>query len=324
MSNDLHAVRKTARLGIETPLLVPSFSSRGFPGIGEFIEALRPDIGDLCLVSAFDVVNGRVPQSFETLADIVLLDSGLYESSSTAVAVDTHLPHPGWEDWTRTDYRRFLSEVAARLPMTNAIVVSYDTYAPLAAQVEAAHDDFSVLSGVALDFLIKPERQGDTLGDLNPRVPDLAQFDVLGVTERELGRSALARCRALLRLRRALNTASLEIPLHVFGSITPAAVTAYFLCGADVFDGLNWLRVSLDQLWAGAPSEFAVAHGLGHLDDREVELRLWRQNLGALRQTQAALRRFAADGDTEELTRRLPFARASFDLARAAYAAEGM
>lgn len=319
MSTDLCAVRRTKRLGIECPLLVPSFSSHGFPAVREFIDALRADIGDLCLISAFDVAHGHAPADFETLADVLVLDSGLYESHSAPVTVDTHLPRAATDEWPRSDYRRFLTAVGPKLPLTNAIVVSYDTYAPLAAQVEAAREDFDNVPDAAHDLLIKPDRRG-ALVDLDLRGLSLEEFDVFGVTERELGKSAIDRCRGLITLRRALDAAGIAAPIHVFGSIMPAVVTAYFLCGADMFDGLNWLRVGLNDMWAGAPSEFAVAHGFGRLDDREVDLQLWRRNLRFLRHTQAALRAFSSDRDKETLRRELPFASASLDLARAAYA----
>jgi hypothetical protein len=322
VSISLYGARRTKRLGIQTPLLVPSFSSRGFPAVREFIEALRKDISDLCLISAFDVARGHVPEDFETFSDVLVLDSGLYESRSAPVTADTQLPSAATDGWTRADYRRFLGAVAPKLPLANTIVVSYDDYGPLPTQLEAAREDFEHVPGVARDILLKPAREGMSL-ELDLHDLSLDDFDIVGVTERELGRSAFDRCCALIRLRRALDAAGNAAAIHVFGSITPAAVTAYFLCGADVFDGLNWLRVGLSDMWAAAPSEFSVAHGLGHLDDREVDVRLWQRNLRFLRHTQTALRTFSSERDEESLCTRLPFARAPLDLAGSAYASLG-
>lgn len=322
-SRATHQVRRIARLSVETPLLAPSFSSRGFPDIGAIIDALRVDVGGLCLVSAFDLAHEHAPPDFEALADIVVIDSGLYEASPAAVAVDAYLPTASNRAWTRDAYRAFLVAAAPRMSTTNTIVVSYDSYAPLNEQVEHARADFANASGAAFDFLLKPEVEGQIHGPWAVTGSHLAGFDIIGVTERELGRSALARCRALLSLRAALSTAGLDTPIHVFGSITPAAVTAYFLCGADIFDGLNWLRVGFDDAWAGALSEFAVAHGLGTFDDTAVQLELWRRNLRALQRTQGALKRFALGGDRGVLGATLPFAEAALALAVAAGRAEG-
>lgn len=322
MSTEFCARRRTKTLGIRTPLLVPSFSSRGYPGLAEIIEAIRPEIADACLVSAYDVSSGQCPGDFERLANIVVVDSGLYECGDAPVAVDAHLPRPTGSEWQRDAYRRFIRGLGDRWASTNALLVSYDTYASFEEQVLHARDDFKGIDGVATALLLKPEEPGHCYDHFLGVDGRFEMFDVVGVTERELGSSALARCRAVIQLRTALTHGGHSKPIHVFGSITPAAVTAYFLCGADVFDGLNWLRASFDLAWAGAPSEFAVAHGMIATDDRDVLLELWRRNLRVLRRTQAALARFAEEGDVERLISTLPFAKASLELAKTAIDAE--
>ena len=34
----------------------------------------------------------------------------------------------------------------------------------------------------------------------------------------------------------------METPIHVFGSLDTVTTPMYFLAGADIFDGLTWLR----------------------------------------------------------------------------------
>jgi hypothetical protein len=201
---------------------------------------------------------------------------------------------------------------------TSVIAVSFDAYCPIDEQVEQAREDFKLVPDAATDFLLKPEMPTNTHGSFLRLGDKLNGFDVIGVTERELGKSAIERCRAILELRTVLDEADLNTPIHVFGSITPAAVTAYFLCGADIFDGLNWLRVGLDGLWAGAPSEFAITNALFEIDDGNVMLELWQRNIKILQRTQHALRRFAADGDKDALVTTLPFAIYSLNLAELA------
>ncbi len=46
----------------------------------------------------------------------------------------------------------------------------------------------------------------------------------------------------IAKLRKALDKAGLNIPLHVFGSLDTVTTPLYFLAGADIFDGLTWLR----------------------------------------------------------------------------------
>jgi len=299
--------RVIAKVGVETPLLLPSFSSRGFPGVAAIIDALRVDVSSACLFSAFDVAHGFAPSDFLGIADVVCVDSGGYETTASAVAVDCYLPDAAQADWTRERYRSFLRSSVASV-ITNVIAVSYDTYASVDEQVEQAREDFAGIPGAATDFLLKPETRGDVLRSVGALAPSLRSFDVIGITERELGTSALERCRSLIALRRALQEAGLDTPIHVFGAITPAAVTTYFLSGADIFDGLNWLRVALDEPWGASSSEFAVTGGLTELDDEGVLLVLWRRNLRALQRVQRALRRFSSDGDRLALSEALPFA----------------
>jgi len=52
----------------------------------------------------------------------------------------------------------------------------------------------------------------------------------------------------LSSLRSLLDDAGLDIPIHVFGGLDPLMTPLYFWAGADVFDGLSWLR-------------YAYAHG---------------------------------------------------------------
>jgi hypothetical protein len=63
----------------------------------------------------------------------------------------------------------------------------------------------------------------------------------------------------IARLRIALTKAGLNTPIHVFGSLDPLSTPLYFVAGADIFDGLTWLR-------------------FGYCDGRS----LYRQNFGAL------------------------------------------
>jgi len=310
--------RRIEKHGIETPFLIPSFSSRGFPNISDIMETLRVDISNACLLSAFDIANGYTSIPFDEIADVVVIDSGVYETSPGTVAVDAFLPSSINSDWTRDKYRGFLVQAAPRMANTSVLVVSFDTYSSLEEQIRLAREDFKLVPHAASTILIKPESVETIHGSFSGIVDNMRGFDIIGITERELGYSAIDRCLALLKLRKTLEESGVNIPIHVFGSITPAAVSAYFLCGADIFDGLNWLRVGLDGSWVGAPSEFAVTSNLFDIADGDVMLELWQRNLKTIHKTQSALRRFATDGDIDALVNTLPFASHSMNLANQA------
>ena len=320
MSYDLiiEKVRRIAKHGVDTPLLVPSFSSRGFPNISTIMQILRVEISNVCLLSAFDIARGYTSIAFEDIADVVIIDSGVYETTPATIAVDAFLPACTSNDWTREEYRGFLEKSASRMANTNVLSVSFDAYCSIDEQLEQAREDFKLVPNAATDFLLKPEMSSNSYGSFLRLGSKLNGFDVIGVTERELGKSAIERCRAILELRTTLDEAGLPTPIDGFGSITPAAVTSYFLSRADIFYGLNWLRVGLDNLWAGAPSEFAVTHALFEFDDDHVMLELWQRNIKILQRTQHALRRFTDDGDKNALVTTLPFAIHSLKLAEVA------
>ena len=216
MSNDLiiGKIRRIAKHGIETPLLVPSFSSRGFPNISTIMQILRVEVSNVCLLSAFDIEHGYTSIAFDDIADVVIIDSGVYETAPTAVAVDTFLPACTSTNWTRTKYCEFLAKNASIMANTSVIAVSFDAYCSIDEQVDQASEDFKLVPNAATDFLLKPEIPTNCYGSFLGYGDHLRRFDVIGVTERELGKSAIERCRAIFELRSVLNKAGLNIKLE--------------------------------------------------------------------------------------------------------------
>ena len=48
-------------------------------------------------------------------------------------------------------------------------------------------------------------------------------------------------------LRRAMDEAGVTAPLHIFGALDPLSVCLYFLSGAEMFDGLTWIRYGYED-----------------------------------------------------------------------------
>lgn len=290
--------RKIARLGVHTPLVVPSFSSRGFPEVGQLLALLRDDLYGVCLLSAFDVARQHVQIALPDIADVLVLDSGVYETTAMMVAADLHAPPPSGSNWSRADYRATLATLTEA---TNALVVSFDHYGPLEQQVVLAREDFAQAARAATDFLVKPDdpkRLLDIAAVLT-HAEELAHFDVLGVTEKELGDSLVARCVALRQLRRGLSGAGLDCPIHVFGAVTPGVMLAYLMSGADIFDGLNWLRYDYSQPGLTCLAEPTIDDPLWDRPDCERCLSRWRRNLTILQKLQEAMRCYAEGGSSD-------------------------
>ena len=86
------------------------------------------------------------------------------------------------------------------------------------------------------------------------------------------GDSLVKRCSAVVMLRDAMGDAGLDAPIHIFGAINPMEVLTYFFCGADVFDGLNWLRLAFRKHGSIAIEEAAFEGQNSNLDDCDLRM----------------------------------------------------
>jgi hypothetical protein len=204
---------------VKTPLLIPGVSSKGFKRRGNrsearsYLKVAAPFLEESLLVSAYDIYYKYVPAITRREYGIRLLfiDSGGYET-----AEDHDLSSVLKHDCTVEEWDELkLKEVYMKCPKTlPAVLVSYDHGAhrvALKRQIENAHKLFCQFPDHLHEFIIKPERtwKGYLKCDcICQKVGDLKDFHIVGVTEKELGKSTLD----------------------------------YFLAGAEIFDGLTWLR----------------------------------------------------------------------------------
>jgi hypothetical protein len=94
-----------------------------------------------------------------------------------------------------------------------------------------------------VNMLLKPHSGVfHNIADLSAGRGELEPFDVIGVTETELGDSLLDRARAIREMRETLDDGGIDAPIHVFGVLDPLLVAFYFMAGAELFDGLTWIR----------------------------------------------------------------------------------
>src|SRR3712207_4761631 len=71
---------------------------------------------------------------------------------------------------------------------------------------------------------------------------NLGGFDIVGIAEKELGRDPLERLRTVARFRKRLDEAKISAPIHIWGGLDPVMTPLYFFAGAEIFDGVSWLR----------------------------------------------------------------------------------
>lgn len=308
-------LRLPGGLALDTPLLVPSFSSKGFSlrdgksGVNEPISFAAPLIHDVMLVSAYDLGLGLV-DGFEGLMTFppegplsgpscLIIDSGQYEVEPAYDLSETYdFPYDP-QPW---DEARLIDTVGRLSDQLAVVLVNLDRRVPLGEQIESARAYFARFPHYLHDFLVKPEGDGRFLdiAVVAQSVDLLSPFDIIGVTEKELGNSLLDRTVAIAKLRATLDGAGMQAkPIHVFGSLDPLLSPLYFLAGAELFDGLSWLRYAyLDGLSVYGESLAAVRGDLTHRKNQR-RATMVASNVSYLRDLEIRLRRFllVADGD---------------------------
>jgi hypothetical protein len=308
--------------GLTGPLLVPSVSSKGFPvtdGLSEagaVLPIVINDLGETLLISAYDVHHGFLPdhellsrdERAETMYDVpslLVLDSGGYELSDEFDSGERNqVPHV-----VRSFGRPEFDLVVRRLSHErDLLVVTYDepdfhrrSYREQREDAQAFADQNPKLK---IDFILRPPA-GDAYIDsskLTQEAEALARFNVIGVTEKELGDTVLDRVLCLARLRRLLDSSGgATVPMHVFGALDPVLTPAYFMAGAEMFDGLSWLRYAYRDEMAVHPDELAVL--TGSLETHRVlrDAERYLSNLRQLSRLGERLREWAREPERYEL-----------------------
>jgi hypothetical protein len=298
---------------VHLPRLVPSFSSKGFGFVrdedtneilSEVSNALAltgPFINDAILVSAYDL-HFKYLASAETHyenKELVIIDSGGYELVSEFDLTEPKAPHHEPRDGFGADEYR---AVLATLPQSAPIMIANFDFGTigntLEDQVTSAVDLFEAHRGFLHNFVIKPTGKANylKLESVFAQLPALRRFHVIGVTEKELGRNLHERMKAIAELRLALDRADMALPIHVWGGLDPVITVLYFIAGADMFDGVSWLRYGYAED-AAIPREsyHAIKLGVGAQWRRAEAIRL-SNNLSYLDQMTTRMRRFRDTG----------------------------
>lgn len=299
---------------METPLLIPSFSSKGFQradgssAIEDVYRLAIEFVTGVQLVSAYDLHHGHLPR-LETMAakpELTVLDSGGYEIARdddlSAVFRSNIKPKP----W---DVEALKHEHAVWPRSMPAIFVSYDNpriRQPFMKQVQSARQLFRASPDQLHALLIKPEsRKQHTLESVLRTVcahaAELCSFDVVGVTEKELGATMLERMQRIAKLREALDEQGSGIPIHVFGALDPIACCVYFIAGAEIFDGLTWLRYAYDDGRCVYQQDHAALRFGIHSRDSVSRARIISENYYYLESLREHMKDFHASKDFAKL-----------------------
>jgi hypothetical protein len=281
-----------------TPLLVPSFSSKGFPEVAEIVEYSSELVEGPVLISAYDLHYKEIAPPFD-FSSLIFLDSGGYEASKDVDLSDFGDRKHSPRNWSRKQHDAVIRAWNSRVP---TILVSYDhprERLPVAEQIQRARALAPYRKDVLREVLLKPETEIQTrlnVKNVASNVRSLTGFDVIGVTEKEIGSSVLDRMKNIASLRMALQDAGLDTPIHVFGSLDTVTTPLYFLSGADIFDGLTWLRFAYRDGMTLYKQNFGAMEGID-IKAHVLDGVCWNRNYRYLQDLQFEMRRFLKTED---------------------------
>ena len=215
-------------------------------------RSLIGGIEESLLISAYDIKH-RLLDDWDTFRTgfknsryaqprALVIDSGWYEKNGSPpgspFAIDAGQPLP-WEE------EDFVCVVDNLDESSCPIVVNWDYIGPYDEQIQRAQSFFGRRNHLASILLLKPPT-GSRFHGFNKLsgedIRNLRAFDIIGVTEREVGESTLDRLVNIAKLRNHLDAVGVTHPIHILGGLDPLFTPLYFAAGAEIFDGLGWLR----------------------------------------------------------------------------------
>jgi len=284
----------------KTPMLVPAFSSKADPSIGLIMESLEEYLSGPILVSAYDIKYNKSMKLPVNFGDPIFLDSGGYECSMDTDLADTALSNYRPEKWTRVEHGDVVDSWPNNRP---TIVVSYDhpsSRNAIKAQADVAQAFFRGRTKILTEILLKPETEDQHYIELKSilgNLEALRAFDVIGITEKELGWNLLQRLENVAKIRMAMNELDIHKPLHLFGSLDPIACPLFFIAGADIFDGLTWLRYAFIDGLAVYEHHYGVIRQPYDYHYRRIRIQRLVDNLAELNRTRQQMVNYLMDGN---------------------------
>jgi hypothetical protein len=288
-----------------TPMLVPSFSSKGVQQLGNAIKLMEEFITGPVLISSYDLIYGKGSEKIKlpiTFPELVFLDSGGYEASKDHEELEPYYGKIKPKPWNKNLHKKAIDQWKSACSAMPTVLTTFDhpkKELTVDQQIKEAKLLFEKNPEFITEILLKPEQRGDgqfvEKNKILAKINEIGEFDVIGFAEKELGRSILDRMVNLAIIRRALTNAGIEKPIHLFGNLDSITTPLYFMSGADIFDGLTWLRYAFTeeslhyQLSYGA-TQFDLSE-----DEDKIATKTWVKNLSQIILIQSNMKKFAAN-----------------------------
>ena len=146
------------------------------------------------------------------------------------------VPTKDVSSFDRDDYLAVLKNLAATHQEAPLLIANFDwgtKHQPYDEQIREAKELFQEFPFWSTNFILKPCKDSSSVvrpEEVAPFVSELGSFDVI------------ERLRRICSLRRTLTNYSVYKPIHVWGGLDPMITPLYYFAGADIFDGVSWLR----------------------------------------------------------------------------------
>ena len=298
---------------IDLPLVVPSFSSKGFGYFTESDSGTRRSetsvtleltggfLQESFLISAYDLFHRHYADPAPYFKDtaVVLIDSGGYELNPDFDSTEPRMTSVIDLCFSLDNYIQVLKSLKREDSSYPLLIANFDWGTkgqPFLDQIRAARKLFRLFPGWTTNFILKPDTPDSGVVHAKRVAPianELRSFDVIGVTEKELGRGLMDRLKRLAKLRLTLWDNGIEAPIHVWGGMDPLTTPLYYFAGADIFDGVSWLRYAYSDGLAVTIDSGAILRG-EILAPHEHSLAITRfHNLTALQELAVNMRFFA-------------------------------
>lgn len=201
-------------------------------------------ITEAVLVSAYDIHYNHFSWKQLTFPEVIFLDSGGYEARVEHDLSEAYGQDYRPKAWTEKDHRHVVSALQSNVPV---VLITYDSprrHSPIEKQVTSALKLKHDFPNFIHEVLIKPDTKNELIEPdcVKKVINELKEFSIIGFTEHELDNRIVGRMEKIAAVRRILDAAGISAPIHVFGSLDSFSAVLYFLSGAEIFDGLTWLR----------------------------------------------------------------------------------
>jgi len=230
---------------INTPFFFPAISSiRTNFGIEERLKLIQKIGYPGFLISSYDIYNADEKEKNKLLniisectggETLTLLDNGNYEAF--------------WnndKEWCFKNLEFVLNKIS--VDFCFSFDIFWNKRKNVEQHLKETVTSIAKTAGAQKSGTTVPLLHSDSklFPEMARRVVERINPEVIGVPERELGASVFERAITVKRIRDELDRTNRQIPLHLLGAGSPISILIYTLCGADIYDALEWCDTIID------------------------------------------------------------------------------